>query len=127
VWVANSAASVVSRFTKTGGASPSAGFSNGGLGGSSGIAIDGVGKVWVSNNGTNTLSGLSNNGTLLSGSTGYLVTGLNNPISLAIDGSGNVWVTNAGNNSLTEVVGAAAPVVSPLSAAVENGKIGSRP
>ena len=81
----------------------------------------------VTNNGTNTLSELSNTGTLLSGSTGYLVTGLDNPISLAIDGSGNVWVTNANGNSLTEVVGAAAPVVTPLAAAVANGTIAIRP
>jgi streptogramin lyase len=128
VWLANSAGSRVSEFSSTGGArSPSGGYSNGGLGGSSGLGIDGLGNVWVTNNGTNTLSKLSNTGNLLSGLTGYLVSGLDNPISLAIDGSGNVWVTDANDNSLTEVVGAAAPVVTPLAAAVENGAIAQRP
>jgi streptogramin lyase len=128
VWLANSAGSRVSEFSSTGGArSPSGGYSNGGLGGSSGLGIDGLGNVWVTNNGTNTLSELSNTGNLLSGLTGYLVSGLDNPISLAIDGSGNVWVTDANDNSLTEVVGAAAPVVTPLAAAVESGAIAQRP
>jgi len=128
LWLANSAGSRVSEFSSTGGAkSPSGGYSNGGLGGSSGLGIDGIGNVWVTNNSTNTLSELSNSGALLSGSTGYLVTGLDNPISLAIDGSGNVWVTDANDNALTEVVGAAAPVVTPLAAAVKNGTIASRP
>jgi streptogramin lyase len=128
LWLANSAGSRVSKFSSSGAArSPIGGYSTGGLGGSSGLGIDGQTHVWVTNNGTNTLSELSSTGTLLSGSTGYLVTGLDNPISLAIDGSGNVWVTNANGNSLTEVVGAAAPVVTPLAAAVANGTIASRP
>jgi hypothetical protein len=49
------------------------------------------------------------------------------PAAIAIDGSGNVWVTNTGDSSLTEFVGAAAPVVTPLAAAVKNNNQGGQP
>ncbi len=43
-----------------------------------------------------------------------------------VDASGNVWVTDLGN-VLFEYVGAAAPTVVPLQAAVKNGQLGQRP
>jgi ligand-binding sensor domain-containing protein len=55
---------------------------------------------------------------------------MSGPSQLAIDPSGNVWVTdynNGSGNSLTEFIGAAAPVVTPVSVAVKNGQLGSRP
>ncbi len=36
------------------------------------------------------------------------------PQSVAIDGSGDVWVANTGYTSVTELIGAAAPVVTPI-------------
>jgi hypothetical protein len=54
-----------------------------------------------------------------------------------IDPSGNVWYLNEGTAAsgtltvngvtITEVVGAAAPVVTPLSLAAKNGKLGAKP
>jgi len=40
-----------------------------------------------------------------------------------------VWVTSYGlaSSNVTEIVGAAVPVVTPLSVAVANGTIGTRP
>jgi Chitobiase/beta-hexosaminidase C-terminal domain/IPT/TIG domain len=60
------------------------------------------------------------------------------PTTGAIDGSGNLWLVNAdtsnsggsGNptgNVLVEFVGIAAPVVTPISAAVTNAQLGVRP
>jgi hypothetical protein len=53
------------------------------------------------------------------------------PLNVAIDPSGNVWITNytgvSANGSVTEIVGAAAPVVTPLSAAAGNNLLGQKP
>jgi len=55
------------------------------------------------------------------------------PGGIAIDGSGNVWLTGVdyyatgAANFVTEVLGIAAPVVTPQSVAVKNNSIASRP
>jgi hypothetical protein len=55
------------------------------------------------------------------------------PLNVAIDPSGNVWITNytgnAATGSVVEIVGAAAPVVTPLSAAAgaAPNKLGAKP
>ena len=111
-----------------------------------GIAIDGVGDLWVANSGNNSITtqhgprtstnvnapsytmsstvpymhGANNGGTL------------NNPWALAIDGSGNVWTMSPGcvttsttpcmptGMTLTQLIGAAAPTIAPLSLQVSN-------
>jgi hypothetical protein len=45
---------------------------------------------------------------------------------IAIDGGGNVWMMIS-NNTVAEFVGAATPVVTPLSVGVKNGTLGMRP
>jgi hypothetical protein len=55
---------------------------------------------------------------------------LNGPLNLAIDSSGNVWITNYGENGgggVVEIVGAAAPVVTPLSVAAGTNSLGQKP
>jgi hypothetical protein len=52
---------------------------------------------------------------------------LNDSLNLAIDPSGNVWITNYFGNSVAEMVGAAAPVVTPLSLAAGNNALGVAP
>jgi hypothetical protein len=52
---------------------------------------------------------------------------LTDPLNIAIDPSGNVWITNLLGNSVAEMVGAAAPVVTPLSVAAGTNKIGVTP
>jgi hypothetical protein len=54
------------------------------------------------------------------------------PLNVAIDPSGNLWITNydgttPANSSVVEIVGAAAPVVTPLSVAAGTGKFGVKP
>ena len=58
---------------------------------------------------------------------------LTDPLNLAIDPSGNIWITNynaGGISSVTEIIGTAAPVVTPLSAAAgatATSKLGAKP
>ncbi len=97
-----------------------------------GVALDGNLNVWVANAGGNSVSTF-----LFSGNSTYTTTAtipyahtttMPMPYGLAIDRSGNVWVSNAGcvNNStaactpgsfvLSELIGAAAPTLTPLAA-----------
>jgi streptogramin lyase len=52
---------------------------------------------------------------------------LDGSLNLAIDPSGNVWVTNYTGGGIVELVGAAAPVVTPLSVAAGNKQLGQKP
>jgi streptogramin lyase len=131
IWVSNSGGSgSLSEFNSSGVAQATNGFTGGGLDGPYGIAIDGLGNVWAANrfgNG-NSISEFNSSGTPISGANGYLSPGLVAPYGIAVDLSGNVWVaSDNGTSSLTEFVGAAAPVVTPISAGVEYQKLGTRP
>jgi DNA-binding beta-propeller fold protein YncE len=69
-----------------------------------GIAIDGVGNVWVTNSGGNgSLSKFDSSGDPANAN-GYSGGGLEEPYGIAIDGLGNVWAANfAGNcNCISE-------------------------
>jgi streptogramin lyase len=91
------------------------------------IAVDGVGNVWVAEvNGASVVE-YGHSGSLLSSSFGYNSGFINYPAGVAIDGSGNVWVTNSFDVSITELIGAAAPVITPLSAGVKNHAVATRP
>jgi hypothetical protein len=106
-----------------------------------GAAVDGNGNIWVTNRfnpglggnsaapGNSTLIKLNGStGAAISPSTNYTYGGiLNDPLNLAIDPSGDIWVTNFGGSELVEVIGAAAPVVTPLSAAATAGTLGKLP
>jgi hypothetical protein len=66
------------------------------------------------------------------GGTNTFVTTLTDPLNIAIDPSGNIWITNynsGGISSVTEIIGTAAPVVTPLSAAAAAtpNKLGAKP
>jgi hypothetical protein len=49
------------------------------------------------------------------------------PSSLSIDNTGGVWIANKTGNSVTHIFGAASPVVTPMSTAVTNSTLGSKP
>jgi len=58
---------------------------------------------------------------------------LTSPGGIGLDGSGNVWLTGLDDDAtgaasfVTEVLGIAAPVVTPKSLAVRNNAIGNQP
>jgi len=114
------------------------------------LEVDGNNNVWAANYEFGTLGEAK---VVTSGSapvitfldpqttTGYFHT-ISNGASMAIDPSGNVWVANNGSggtytgsngatiyigNSLTVVVGAAAPVLTPLSQRVASNMLGQKP
>jgi hypothetical protein len=113
IWVGNRNAAVLSEFALSGSPVSSTGYTGGGLSTSKNTQIDGSGKIWVTNYGSSSVSAFSSSGTALSPSTGYSGA-LNSPQWLALDGSGNVWT--AGPGYVNELVGAAAPVVTPIAA-----------
>ncbi len=122
-----------------------------------GSAVDGNNNVWLTNrcggygnctntNGTNSIVEINSaNNLAISPPTNYIpeaqypatatnfTTILHDSLNVAIDPSGNVWVTNysAAQNSagsgVAEMVGAAAPVVTPLSLAAGNNALGVAP
>jgi hypothetical protein len=121
--------------------SPSTGYAGGGLYYPGDIAIDGSGNVWVEDLGCPAynsnlvswplLSEFTNAGGAISPATGYQV-GETYPrgcsTGLAIDGSGDVWMSDDTTiASALEVIGVAAPVVTPLSVGVKNNALGTRP
>lgn len=116
-----------------------------------GAAVDGNGNVWFANRcgnygacggtaGENTVFVINGaNNKAISPSTNYYPEAqypatsntftriLYGALNLAIDPSGNVWVTNYTGNSVAEIVGAAAPVETPLSLAAGDNKLGIKP
>lgn len=48
--------------------------------------------------------------------------GFSSPQGLALDASGNISVTNYGGASVSEVIGSAAPVLTPKQACLKKGK-----
>lgn len=128
IWLANNGGASLSEFNSSGTAiSTSAGYTGGGLVDPYQIAIDGLNDVWVTNPTGDCISEFSDSGTAISDSSGYTGGGLSSPQGIAIDGSGNIWVADFATNKVTEIVGAAAPVVTPLITAVVNSQLGARP
>jgi len=99
-----------------------------------GACIDGSGQVWVSgyyvvgnppsSTVFGTISEFSNDVVQRSPPNGFLQASSQEAGGVAVDGSGNVWTIT---NALIEIVGAATPVVTPLSVGVKNNMLGTRP
>lgn len=94
------------------------------------IVVDGDGKVWVAYGSAvapyNRLVTLNSSGQFLSGPTGYAIPSLSFPIRLDIDSSGNLWAAMS-SNFVNQMIGVAAPVETPLSVAVRDAKVATRP
>jgi hypothetical protein len=108
-----------------------------------GVATDGYGNEWIANSGNSSVFtfGGVNSGYANTSPVAYLHDASNGntmttPYAIAIDGSGNVWIANAGCVGtsdilpctpgafvLSELIGAAAPTITPLSAQMVNGGI----
>jgi hypothetical protein len=131
VWVTNQDGPL-SKFDSGGtDQSTGSGFTGGGLDGPTEVAIDGLGRAWVSSEGTGSSTGaiseFDTSGNALSPSVGFASGGVVNTAQfLAIDFSGNIWVPNLGDSTLTEMIGLAAPVITPLAAALPSN-LGARP
>jgi streptogramin lyase len=84
--------------------------------GTDAIRLDGDGKVWVAFTGktqsTSTRIAVFDPS---SGNYAAFVPYTSKATDIAIDRSGNVWLANAGAGGLVEVVGAAAPQLTPFS------------
>jgi hypothetical protein len=144
-----------SAFTPAGFQTASPAFTSyvgGGLGSTFGVqslAVDGANSPWAFGLATATgatqtqIVHLSATGTPLSTATGFLGSTYYNPATStalhrgsgltsyggAIDGSGNVWApdSDSTSTSIYVLVGAATPVVAPLSLGVRNGTLGMMP
>jgi hypothetical protein len=131
ILLSNSVATL-SEISPTGQPAPNSPFSGGGLQPFSIASIDGAGNIWttssaVQNIYTNAVSEFTSTGVPLSPSTGYTNGNYNVPNGLVLDGSGDVWIANFGNDSLTEIIGSAAPVITPWATAVKQHKNATRP
>ncbi len=122
--------------------SPTGGFTSNSDNSPFTLAIDGQGRVFAANSSLNypaqrgTITVFQNDGALISKSNfdyGYSANGtlpinMFGPRGIALDGSGNVWVSGGeGTPVLVELVGLAAPVLTPLSAANSPNKLGTKP
>jgi hypothetical protein len=131
VWSVNNSGTngvyTVSKFTNLGVAvSPSTGYTGGGLYFPTAIAIDGAGTVWVAN--FVTISNFSSTGVALSPAPyGYVTFEPGALEGIAVDASGDVWTAADSESTLVQLIGAAAPVVVPLSAGVAGNTLGTRP
>ncbi len=115
-------------------------FTGGGLTSPFTGLIDGLGNVWESDfiTGSGTVSELTGSGKAISPASGFTHT-FNGATGLAIDGAGNVWIGNSTATAsattagyITEIVGQAAPVVTPLAAGLPTSAggqntLGTRP
>jgi rhamnogalacturonan endolyase len=140
----NVAASVaspnVTTFTQGANGLPTGSELGGGLFNPQGLTLDGTGNLWVVNQNGSAGGGISefvpsNNGTTLTpmspsgtGVWGFFSNStIGTPIGAAIDGSGNIWFKTKTGSSLYYLVGAASPVVTPLSLMVKSGFLAERP
>jgi hypothetical protein len=76
-------------------------YSGGGLNGPQGIAVDGGGNVWVTNDNGAIVTKLTSAGAVAAGSP-YTGGGLSLPWGIAIDLNGNAWVVSNASGSVTE-------------------------
>jgi len=137
-WVANNGFTPsVFKFANDGtNLSGSTGYTGGGVSNPLGVAIDGAGNAWVTRDTSALVNGalvfssgvveLDNNGTILSGANGFSFAYGAYPVGDAVDGSGNVWLVMS-DSQIMELIGAATPVVTPLSLGVKNNTLGTRP
>jgi len=106
-------------------------YTGGGLSSSTGpsaVAVDGANNVWVMGNFQKYVSEFSNAGVPLTPAGGYAGGfGSSGGNRLAIDASGDIWMPIPGSNSVIEMIGVAAPVVTPMVTAAKTGTPAAKP
>jgi streptogramin lyase len=118
-WVTNLVGSSVTALNSNGSLFGHFAPSGAGFAGPSGVAIDSAGHVWLSSEGTpSSVTALNSDGSLFGH---FAPTGANfsGPFNVAIDSAGGVWVPNSNGNTVTELVGLAAPVLTPMEACLQ--------
>ena len=123
VWSLSTPGNALTEFSNTGGLLGT--FGTGGvLADAAALAVDGANTIWIVNgNGSIYTATPANQYTITTGAWANVA----DPAGLSIDNSGDLWISDAGGNAVVEVLGAAAPVVSPLAAATAAGDPGTRP
>ena len=124
VWSINAGGNGISRFTDAGTLSST--YNGLGTSSATAIAIGGLGNVFATN-GNGTINALTNAGAMLYSTPVAAAAGISAPTALSIDSAGSLWIASSGDNSAVEVIGVAAPVVTPTVNAVKNGNPGTRP
>ena len=121
VWVANFYGNSTSLLTNTGGI-VSVGYTGlNSINHPQGIAVDGIGNVFLANYRAGYLTEIAGASTTGYGQSISPAAGLGGDAQLleafaiALDASGNVWVSNQGDDTLTKFIGLAVPVKTPLS------------
>jgi hypothetical protein len=141
-WVANYEY-YTTKITSTGGTATNYQISSGGyyIPEPSSVAVDGAENIWFNDFANGYIIETNNSGANQVGNYGFVPagevagykpgsappTGYIQPYSLVIDGSGNVWFEELGVAAMQEMVGVAAPVVTPLAFATANSLYGVRP
>ena len=126
VWVSGAASGTLGEFSSTGQVLTTI-TSGGGLNQNRFLSIDGAGNVWTPSYApSGVVSEFTKTGLPLAPDGFTIAPGNSGLWAAAIDGSGNVWVTTQDTNVL-ELVGAAAPVVTPVVEAVTTNRLGVRP
>ena len=126
VWVSGAANGMLGEFSSSGQAIATI-TKIGGLNQNRFVAVDGAGQIWTPDSAPGgTVSEFTNAGVAVV-SAGFSVAPSSSGLwAAAIDGSGNVWLSTQDAN-LLELVGAAAPVVTPVVAAATTNRLGMRP
>jgi hypothetical protein len=99
------------------------------------VGLDGAGNVWVTSQfPSGGIMEFSNSGALLSPGLGYTSGGQSSPVGIAVDGSGNVWTPDEFAGTVAELIGVAAPVITPICASLPatptvdgSSNLGTRP
>jgi streptogramin lyase len=134
LWLLNQDNSISAISATTGAALPGTPFNLGTSAGPVALTLDGGNSLWTlnqvptstgpfNNTTTSTLSGFTHSGKSLF--TGH--TFPYNMTSLAVDGSGNLWIASPSATTVYEIVGLAAPVVTPISVATAHNTLATRP
>ena len=126
VWVSGAANGMIGEFTNSGQVITTI-TKAGGLNQNRFVAVDGAGQIWTPDSAPGGIVSEFTNAGVALAAAGYSVAPLSSGLwAAAIDGSGNVWLSTQDANVL-ELVGAAAPVVTPVVEAATTNRLGVRP
>lgn len=126
IWVSGVTSGTLGVFSSTGQVLGT-NVAGGGLDQNRFLAVDGAGNIWTPSSARGGVVSEFTNAGLPVAANGFLVAPTSSGLwAAAIDGSGNVWVSTQDMN-LLELIGAAAPVVTPVVEAATTNRLGVRP